>query len=301
MHSHKSIALKDKPMIKKYRAYAKINLLLDVTGLLSNGYHSVTMLMQSIDLHDIITVELTGNKSFEIICNLSYIPTDKRNIAWKAAAAFELAAGLRITEGLRITLEKHIPSQAGMGGGSADAAAVLTALRELFRPGMTDEALLSIGAQVGADVPFCLLGGCCFAEGIGEILTPLPCLPTSYEIEVLKPCAGINTAKAYAALDQMELKRPQTEQAVALAKQGDWESLFPLCENVFEQAASLPGLAEYLHSRSARGARLARMTGSGSALYSIWREGAMPNSLPVLMACEGQFFCRAKGIGVEKI
>ena len=292
-------------MKHSYEAYAKINLLLDVTGTLPNGYHSVAMILQSIDLHDTVTVEHTSGPGIEIICNLPYIPTDRRNIAWKACEAFG------ITEGLKITLEKRIPSQAGLGGGSADAAAILTALRDMFNPELPDETLREIGVKVGADVPFCLLGGCCLAEGIGEILTPLPCLPASCEIEVLKPSAGVNTARAYAALDRAALdraaldraalKRPQTVQAVELAKRGGWEALFPLCENVFEQAIRLPGLAEYRRGRLRAGALLARMTGSGSAVYAIWRAGEMPGHLQAPMACEGEYICRAVRQGVEKI
>ncbi|MCL2300391.1 MAG: 4-(cytidine 5'-diphospho)-2-C-methyl-D-erythritol kinase [Firmicutes bacterium] len=278
-----------------YRAYAKINLLLDVTGKLPNGYHSVAMIMQSIDLHDTVTVEAAGRPGVGIACDLPYIPTDRRNIAWKACEAFG------VTDGLNITLEKRIPSQAGLGGGSADAAAVLTALRDMFKPGMPDGELLAIGAKVGADVPFCLTGGCCLAEGIGELLTSLPCLPDGYEIEVLKPSAGVNTAKAYAALDTIALRRPQTAQAVGYARQSDWESLFPLCENVFEQVARLPGLAEYRRGRLEHGALLARMTGSGSAVYSIWRAGTMPAALQAPMVCEGSFICKPTQFGVEEI
>jgi len=285
-----------------YRAYAKINLHLDVTGVLPNGYHSVSMLLQSIDLHDTVIVEAVPGSGIEILCNLPYIPTDHRNIAWKAATAFAKdVRRLGITEGLRITLDKRIPSQAGLGGGSADAAAVLTALRDMFRPGMPDEELQAIGARVGADVPFCLVGGCCLAEGIGELLTPLPCLPIAYEIEVLKPSAGVNTARAYAALDRIGLKRPQTPKAIECARRGDWQGLFPLCENVFEQAISLPGLTAYRRARLEHGALLARMTGSGSAVYSIWRKGARPAGLEPPMACEGSYLCRAVETGVEKI
>jgi len=278
-----------------YLAYAKINLLLDVTGKRPDGYHSVAMIMQSIDLHDIVTVEAAPGAGIEIICNSPYIPTDHRNIAWKAATAFG------ITTGLKITLEKRIPSQAGLGGGSADAAAVLTALRDMFKPGMPDEELRKIGASVGADVPFCLHGGCCLAEGIGEILTPLPCMPETYEIELLKPSAGVSTAKAYTALDQIILKRPQTGRAIEYARQGEWEKLFPLCENVFEQAIHLPGLAEYRRSRLDNGALLARMTGSGSAVYAIWRAGERPEGLEAPMACEGIFNCKPVQSGISKI
>ena len=282
-------------MKRSYKAHAKINLLLDVTGKRPDGYHSVAMILQSIDLHDIVTVETVPGPGIEIACNVPYIPTDRRNIAWKACEAFGVA------DGLKITLEKRIPSQAGLGGGSADAAAVLAALRDMLRPDMPDEALRAVGAQVGADVPFCLRGCCCLAEGIGEILTPLPCLPESYEIEVLKPAAGVNTARAYAALDQIDYKRPRTAQAVELAKRGDWEALFPLCENVFEQAINLPGLEQYRRERMKAGALLARMTGSGSAVYAVWRAGERPAGLKGPMACEGTFVCRAVTQGVEPI
>jgi len=282
-------------MKRSYRAYAKINLHLDVTGRRPDGYHSVAMILQSIDLHDTVTVERTAGAGFEIVCNLPYIPTDKRNIAWKAANIFGVA------DGLKITLEKRIPSQAGLGGGSADAAAVLTALRDLFRPELPDAELLSIGARAGADVPFCLTGGCCLAEGIGEALTPLPCLPDEYVIEVLKPSAGVNTARAYAALDSIELRRPQSARAAEYARRGDWESLFPLCENVFEQAVRPPGLAMYLRSRLERGALLARMTGSGSAVYAIWRAGEVPKGLQAPMACEGRYICKSTNSGVEEV
>ena len=282
-------------MKKVYRAYAKINLLLDVTGKLPNGYHSVAMILHSVDLHDLVTVETTERPGIEIQCNLPYIPTDRRNIAWKACDVYG------VTDGLKITLEKRIPAQAGLGGGSADAAAVLTALRDMFTPDVPNETLREIGMKVGADVPFCLIGGCCLAEGIGEALTPLPCLPDDYEIEVLKPSAGVSTARAYAALDSMDLRRPQTALAVEYARQGDWESLFPLCENVFEQAVRLPGLAQYRRERLESGALLARMTGSGSAVYSIWRAGTRPGELTTPMPCEGSYICKPVNKGIEEV
>ena len=282
-------------MKHSYKAYAKINLLLDVTGILPNGYHSVAMILQSIDLHDIVTVEATERPGIEIQCSLPYIPTDKRNIAWKACEAFG------VTDGLKITLEKRIPTQAGLGGGSADAAAVLTALRDMFKPDMPNEKLREIGMKAGADVPFCLTGGCCLAEGIGEVLTPLPGLPEDCEIEVLKPSAGISTARAYAALDSVDLRRPRTALAVGYARRGDWDGLFPLCENVFEQAARLPGFAQYRRERLQNGALLARMTGSGSAVYAVWRAGEMPAGLQAPMACEGWYVCKSTNSGIEEV
>ena len=252
------------------RAYAKINLLLDVTGRLPNGYHSVVMLNQSISLHDVVTVELTQNRGIEIVCDCKGIPLDSRNIAWKACEAFGIGGGVKIT------LEKHIPGEAGLAGGSADAAAVLTALNELF-PGTTSESLYSIAARLGADVPFCLKGGCCLAQGVGEILTPLPCLPDDYSVALVKPEAiSVSTARAYAAMDAIALRRPRTDEAVALAQQGRWAEAFPLCANVFEQVTQLPGLAECKDEALAAGALLCQMTVSGSAVFAIMRNDALP-------------------------
>jgi len=260
-------------MLRKYYAYAKINLLLDVTGRLPDGYHSVAMLMHSISLHDTVIVEATGRQGVEIICDVPGIPTDERNIAYKACVAFG------IDSGLRIAIEKRIPSEAGLAGGSANAAAVLTALRDIYAPGMPDENLRGIGLRVGADVPFCLLGGCCLAEGVGEILTPLPCLPKEYGIALTKPAFSVSTAQAYATLDSIEIERPQADFAISLAKQGDWAGAFPLCANVFEQAIDFPGLAQARRQAAKSGALLTQMTGSGSAVFSIYRRVTNPGGI----------------------
>lgn len=283
--------------ILTYRANAKINLLLDVTGRMPNGYHSVVMIMHSVTLCDLVTVE-RAQEGIEIICSEPGIPTDERNIVWKAVRAFEQALGIH-TGGLRITIEKHIPSQAGLGGGSADAAAVLTALRDLFLPALPDENLRGIGAKVGADVPFCLLGGCCLAEGIGEVLTPLPRLPEGTQIEICKPAAGVSTAGAYAALDSAGIVHPKTQQAIVCAQHGDWHGMFPLCANVFEQVISLPGLAEYKQGCMQHGAMTAQMTGSGSAVFSVWEPGkAIP--LPDI-AYTQRSICAPAQQGVEQV
>ena len=137
------------------QAYAKLNLLLDIIGRLPNGYHDLHMVMQSVDLHDTVTVE-PGDHT--LVCSDPAVPTDERNIAWKAAAAFEKATGKPCGE-LRITLEKRIPSAAGLAGGSADGAAVLAALDKLHETHLPVQTLCRIGASVGADIPFCLTGG----------------------------------------------------------------------------------------------------------------------------------------------
>ncbi|MCL2531439.1 MAG: 4-(cytidine 5'-diphospho)-2-C-methyl-D-erythritol kinase [Oscillospiraceae bacterium] len=261
-----------------YKAFAKINLLLDVTGRLSNGYHTVQMIMQSISLHDTVTVEQTDEPGIAITCDVPSIPTDERNIVHKACKAFGLDSGLHIH------IEKKIPSQAGLAGGSADAAAVLTALRDMFKPGMPMEKLCEIGMQVGADVPFCLIGGCCYAEGLGEQLSPLPCLPRDYRIALVKPDFGVSTAQAYAALDSIDIAHPDTQQALAHARSGEWEAMFPLCANVFEQVLDLPGLAQAkektitsvkLAITKQNPAKLVQLTGSGSVVFAIDGAGAL--------------------------
>jgi len=261
-----------------YHAHAKINLLLDVTGRLPSGYHSVAMLMQSISLHDTITVEATGGRGIEITCDVPGIPTDGRNIAHKASKAFG------IDSGLRVTIEKRIPSEAGLAGGSANAAAVLTALRDMYAPEMPDEDLRDIGLYVGADVPFCLAGGCCLAQGVGELLTPLPSLPESYAVALAKPAFSVSTARAYAALDSIEIQRPRTELVISLAKQGDWERALALCANVFEQAIDVPGLARAKRQAVRSGALLTQMTGSGSAVFSMYRDDADADGIAAALA-----------------
>ncbi|MDR2752963.1 MAG: 4-(cytidine 5'-diphospho)-2-C-methyl-D-erythritol kinase, partial [Oscillospiraceae bacterium] len=168
-------------------------------------------------------------------------------------------------------ITKRIPSQAGLGGGSADAAAVLTALRVLFAPNMPNSQLRQIGAQVGADVPFCLTGGCCLAQGVGERLTPLPCLPAAFSVALVKPRQGVRTEGAYAALDAVALAHPQTALAVEAARAGDWPTLFSLCANVFEQVSAPPGLARAKTEARRAGALLTQMTGSGSAVFGVLR------------------------------
>ena len=289
-----------------YKAYAKLNLHLDITGLLPDGYHSVAMLMQSVDLADTVTVETVRGKGVDIRCNLPYVPRDRRNIAWKAAQAF-FAPGKTSAPripGLKIVLEKRIPAGAGMAGGSADAAAVLTALREMYMPGMPDEELSRIGAAVGADVPFCLRGGCCWAEGAGEKLTSLQSLPPVYQFAVTKPDLHMSTASAYAMLDKIPLKRPDTERVYALALQGGWEGLFPHCANVFEQAIELPGLPQAKAACAGAGALLTQMTGSGSAVFAVCGGNTNPERVrQSLQALGGDFlsFLQPVPKGVEKI
>ena len=173
-------------------AHAKLNLTLDILRKRPDGYHDLRMVMQSIALHDVVTVRTeTGSGEITVHTDREDLPGGPDNIAWKAARAFYDAVGQE-SSGTEIVLEKHIPMQAGMAGGSADGAAVLLALQSLYAPEMPREALEQVGLQVGSDVPFCVRGGTALAEGRGEVLTDLPPLPDCW-IAVCKPDFGLST------------------------------------------------------------------------------------------------------------
>ena len=180
-------------------AAAKINLLLDIKGKLPNGYHSLYMVMQSVSLCDRVTVEQTDTGIIELTCSREAIPCDSRNTAYRAAECFFEQTGIQ-NGGLRIHIDKKIPHEAGLAGGSADAAAVLRALDAIYAPGLRERDLCRIGVKIGADVPFCIAGGTMIAQGIGEVLTPLEDMPAC-TIVLAKPAEGVSTAAAYARYD----------------------------------------------------------------------------------------------------
>ena len=192
------------------KAYAKINLTLDVLGKLPNGYHSVRMVMQTISLHDTVSVSLDSSGKTTLHCSLPYLPADRTNLACRAADAFYHATGIA-NPGTVISLEKQIPIAAGLAGGSADAAAVLRALDTLHGTALGDERLCAAGLSLGADVPYCLLGGTMLAEGIGERLSRLPNCPKAYVV-LIKPPFSVSTAAAYAAMDAKQvMTHPDTD------------------------------------------------------------------------------------------
>ena len=192
-------------------AHAKINLTLDIGPRRPDGYHSVRSVMQTIGLHDTLTVTLASAPGVHLTVTgdeAGGVPADATNLVHKAAvrlqkiaAAQGLLAGNR--SGLKITLHKCIPSQAGLGGGSSDAAATLLAVNDLFGLRLSPARLNEIGAALGSDVPFFLTGGTAIAEGLGEKITPLPPLDTDWPLVIVKPNVGVSTATAYAALDAL--------------------------------------------------------------------------------------------------
>ena len=251
-------------------AWAKLNLSLDVLGARSDGFHDLRMVMQSVDLHDDVTVTLDDTGVCRAETNRSYLPCGADNVAVRAAQVFLSRAGL--TCGVHIRLHKRIPVCAGLGGGSSDAAAVLRALNRWKDYPLSVYALCELGAQIGSDVPFCVLCGTALAEGRGERLTKLPDTPEMFTV-ICKPDVCFSTPALYAKLDDVALaKRPDTRAMRAALEKGDLEAIGAGLCNVFEQVA-IPDHLELNYIKSimmSYGAYGAQMTGSGSAVYGLF-------------------------------
>lgn len=252
-------------------AFAKINLTLDVLDRRSDGYHDIRTVMQTVSVRDDIEILIDTGKPWCIACDAEGVPTDESNLAWKAARVFFDELGGE-PDGLEIRITKRIPSQAGLAGGSADAAAVLRALNSHRGSPLSLPALAELGARVGSDVPFCVLGGTALAEGRGERLTPLSPSAEMFFV-VCKPELSFSTAELYAKLDAVVIaKRPNTTAMRAALQRGDLQAIGENLCNVFEQVAisEHPEL-NYLKSvLMTYGAYGALMTGSGSAVYGIF-------------------------------
>lgn len=258
------------------KAYAKINLFLDIQSTLPNGYHAVDMVMQSISLHDEITVDFCPE--IKLTANTDAIPMDERNLCYRAARAFFEAAGIE-HEGVKIHMEKHIPVEAGLAGGSADAAAVLHSMNALFDARLSLDTLCQIGVSLGADVPFCLTGGTQLAEGIGEVLTPLLGIPNCHLV-LCKPPIGICTKDAYELFDQKELEdRPLITSMLQAIKQNDLPAVGSSLYNVFEDLLEMPEVRSIREVMRRHGTMGAQMSGSGPTVFGIFEK------LPAAQEC----------------
>lgn len=252
-----------------YDAAAKINLMLDILARLDNGYHSLFMLMQSVDLCDTVSVEETGDGKITITCDIDGVPCDRKNIAWKAAEAFFNVVGIK-NAGIAIDIKKRIPFAAGMAGGSADGAAVIAALNDIYETKLSLQELCAIGVKVGADVPFCLTGGTCLAQNVGEILSPLPALNDCW-IVLAKPERGVSTKEAYDAFDNApNVRHLDTCGMLYAASQGDLYEICKRTKNVFEQLIEVPERVPIKSIMNRYGAISACMSGSGPTVYGIF-------------------------------
>ena len=258
-------------------AYAKLNLTLDILRKRPDGYHDLRMVMQSIALHDVVTVRTeTGSGEITVHTDREDLPGGPDNIAWKAARAFYDAVGME-NGGTEILLEKRIPMQAGMAGGSADGAAVLLALQSLYAPEMPREALEQVGLQVGSDVPFCVRGGTALAEGRGEVLTDLPPLPDCW-IAVCKPDFGLSTPALFRRVRVDALQgRPDHDAMKRALAAGDLPAVARQMRNVFEEVLTVRERQEIMYLKDVMlrcGACNAVMTGSGPTVFGLFERKA---------------------------
>lgn len=253
----------------KVKAYAKINLALDITGRLNNGYHELNMIMQTIDIYDLLDLQIIP-KGIELKCNKKYIPTDNRNTVYKAAQL--LIDNYDIKKGIRIEIRKTVPSQAGLGGGSSDAAAVLKTMNKLFNLNIEDNALVDLAKEIGADVPFFIYGGTAQCQGIGEKIKRLKGFDDK-TILLVKPGFGVSTKEAYSLYDlEGNISHPDINKVIKALEQDNLSDLAWNMGNVLENAVikEHKEIEKIKNQLVSLGAAVAMMTGSGSAVFSIF-------------------------------
>lgn len=284
----------------KLKANAKINLALSITGRRSDGYHELESVMQSIDLADDVTVTISGGSGIYLDCGDADIPTDENNIAFRAALNFFVLTGISCVR-TDIAICKRIPYEAGLGGGSADAAAVLLGLDTLLETHLGEAELARAGLRLGADVPFCLRGGTMFARGIGEKLEPLPPLPEC-AIVVVKPPEAVSTAEAYKQFDHVGyIGKCEAEEVADALRAGDVTSVAKKMYNSLECAA--PESIERVRKKLIYwGALGARMTGSGSAAFGLFAPGDAPRACAMAFTPPYRaFLCSADDRGCRTV
>lgn len=258
-------------MIKVF-APAKINLTLDITGKLLNGYHTVDMVMQTVDVSDIITVEKNSNKGINLLCDKPFVPCNSSNTAYKAVEFFSQYCNIECN--VDIAIEKNIPAQAGLAGGSTDGAAVLLALNNLYGTNLSVDELAKIGAKIGADVPFCLYGGTMLATGIGTTLERIDhTFPLEdYVILLCKPLINVSTPVAYQKADSRAYSEIVHSTAVIESlKKSDEKAFLQGLYNDFESLLMLDEVQKIKAVMKNNGCLEAVMSGSGPTVYGVYR------------------------------
>lgn len=251
-------------------AYAKLNLTLDVLGKRDDGYHDLKSVMQTISIRDDLEIDVGTGKPWKLLCTNEDIPTDESNLAWKAAKVYCDAMN-KDPDGIEIRITKRIPSGAGMGGGSADAAAVLRALNRHYGEPLSIMALAELGAQVGSDVPFCTICGTAMVEGRGERLRKLPDMPDCIFV-VCKPDFSVSTPELYKKIDEVAIpKHPDNQAMESALLSGDLGKVAENVFNVFDPVVTADHLElNYIKSIfNSYGSLNQQMTGSGSAVFAI--------------------------------
>ncbi len=261
---------KKNTIIKK--AYAKVNLGLDVIRRREDGYHEVRMIMQTVDLYDILAFTRREEPGIVVMTDREELPGDESNLVYKAARL--LTETYFIKEGIKIELQKRIPMAAGMAGGSTDAAAVFHGMNEMFELGMSEDEMCTLGVKIGADVPYCIKGGTALAEGIGEILTRLPDTPGCMVL-IAKPNIDVSTKFVYENLHAEKLDcHPDIDGMRAAIEAGDLRGVARRMGNVLETVTvkAYPVIGEIKEAMMKKGAWNALMSGSGPTVFGIFGE-----------------------------
>ena len=256
------------------KAYAKVNLSLDILARRDDGYHELCMIMQSVGVYDKVNLTKLRHKDIEISSNIKGLCIPENNIVYRAAKL--LYERFDIEEGLHINLYKYIPMGAGMAGGSTDAAAVLRGMNELYNLRLSKEELMKIGLEIGADVPFCICGGTMLAKGIGEELSELKSMPNAHLL-LVKPYFSISTKEAYSLVDLSKLTdkdRPDTGKIISYIEEGNLKKIAENMKNVFELyiGKKYPLIEKIKQELIRQGALGAVMTGSGSVVFGVFED-----------------------------
>lgn len=285
-------------------ANAKINLYLDIIGRRDDGYHELHSCMQTVGLCDTISAEIstdTEQQTIILTCSDSSLPTDSRNLVWRAAEMYLNEAGISAYR-LEIHIEKRIPVFAGLGGGSADAAAILRLLNRHFDGALDQGDLITLGAKLGADVPFCLAGGTCRCEGIGDILTPVTGRP-DYTVLIAKNGEGVSTKEAFRLLDEAYEPMPHeirsAEDIYSALASGNAHALKDSIYNAFEEVIlPIRPLAQELKEiMSTYGAICTQMTGSGPSVFGIFLSDARAEVCASALRKKGIFAAVCRTVG----
>ena len=254
----------------RLRAFAKINLGLDILRKRVDGYHEVRMIMQTIQMYDVLEMKKVKKPGISLSVNYPYIPSDERNLVYKAAKL--LMDEFQVKEGVDIRLEKFIPVAAGMAGGSSDAAAAMVGMNHLFKLGLSEKDLMDRAVNIGADVPYCIMRGTALAEGIGEKLTRIAQVPDCYVL-IGKPGIGVSTKTAYESLQLDKIQsHPDIDGMIRDIENGNLLAMTDKMGNVFESGiiGKYPVIGEIKDLMEANGALKAMMSGSGPTVFGIF-------------------------------
>lgn len=253
-------------------AYAKVNLGLDVLRRREDGYHELRMIMQTVDLYDTLTLEKTEEPGIFMTCNVEGLPCDERNLVYKSAKLMLDTYGL--PGGIRMHLEKRIPMAAGMAGGSTDAAAVFNGINELYDLKQDKERLCELGVKIGADVPYCIVGGTALSEGIGEVLTQLPNVPDCVVL-IAKPDFDVSTKYVYENLHANSLTyHPDIDAQAEAIRAGDLAGVVKAMDNVLETVTEkkYTEITTIKKLMEEHGAMRAMMSGSGPTVFGLYED-----------------------------